>query len=59
MGRCSGTNKRDNSLTPRFRDPIFVVSSTTRRCMKSMTPPGMLGVVDPLGIGNDPQQSKH
>ena len=59
MLTCSRTNKRDRTLTPRVYERIFAVSSTARRCMNSMTPPGMFGVVDPLGIGSDPQQSKH
>jgi hypothetical protein len=59
MLSCSRTNKRDRTLTPSGHERIFTPSSTARRCMNSMTPPGMFGVVDPLGIGSDPQQSKH
>lgn len=33
-------------------------SATSMEVPHSMTPPGLLGVVDPLGIGGIPLQSK-
>ena len=54
MNQCN-----NKTLTLRLHERICAASSTDRRCMNSMTPPGMFGVVDQLGIGSDPQQSKH